>query len=439
MARELGLGDALAIGIGGMIGGGIFSILGLAAGIAGPAVFLSFVCGGITAIATGYSYTHLSVLYPSAGGSYMYVRKAFGQGRLASMTGWLLWLGYVVACALYAFTFGAYFAAAVIVPFTSSTIIFTISRVFFTLFLIFLFLFINLAGVKETARTQNLIVIAKIVILFFFIAVGSLGLRTYGTKNLMVGGTLFPNGYLAVVIGCALTFIAFEGFELIANASEELRDPERILPRAILYSILIVISIYVITSLVAIINVEYTELKEVEEYALAKAAEPVLGPLGFRLIALGAIFSTASAFNASFYGSSRLSYVLGREGIFPKTFLKINSKRVPARSLEATAILICVLAVFGSLEQIASLASMTFLTIFVLVNLSAFILSQDTRANRAIITLAVCLCVLIMVVLFYYLFMNRKILELISLLLFFLIILVCNEIFLMRTKRASPK
>ena len=422
-----------------MIGGGIFSILGLAAGIAGPAVFLSFVCGGIIAITTGYSYTHLSVSYPSAGGSYMYVRVAFGQGRLGSLTGWMLWMGYVVACALYAYTFGAYLSATVVAPFSSSTTIVAFSRAFFALFLILLFLFVNLAGVRETARTQNMIVLAKIAILLFFIVIGLLGLRKHGTKNLLVGGTLFPNGYLAVVIGCALTFISLEGFELIANASEELREPEHILPRAILYSISIVVAIYVITSLVAMINVEYTELKEVEEYALAKAAEPVLGPLGFRLIALGAVFSTASAFNASFYGSSRLSYVLGREGIFPKAFLKINAKHVPARSLETTAALICILAVFGNLEQIASLASMIFLTIFILVNLSAFRLSRETQANRAIITLAVCLCGLIMIVLFYYLIMNRKVQELITLLLFFLIIFVCNEIFQIQTNRGSSE
>jgi len=422
-----------------MIGAGIFSVLGLAAGIAGPAVFLSFLCGGLIAIMTGYSYIHLSLAYPSAGASYTYVRMAFGQSRLAAITGWLLWTGYVVACALYAFTFGAYLAATVVTPYSSSEIMFVIFRAIFTITLILLFLVINLAGVRETARTQNMIVLIKMIILLFFIAIGSLGIRTHGTKNLLVGGTLFPNGYLAVLIGCALIFVSFEGFELIANASEELRDPEQILPRAILYSVVIVIPIYVITSLVAVINLEYTELQEVKEFALAKAAEPILGTLGFSLIALGALFSTASAFNASFYGSSRLSYVLGREKIFPETFVKLNPKRVPIRSLEATATLIGVLSIFGSLEQIAILASMTFLSVFVLVNLSAFRLSREIRAKRSIVALAGCLCVLIIVVLLYYLVINRKVKEIITLILFYLILLVCSEIFQRRTKRAPSK
>ena len=429
MARELGLRDALSIGIGGMIGGGIFSVLGLAAGIAGPAVFLSFLLGGIIALLTGYSYVRLSLTYPSAGASYTYVRMAFGPSHIASITGWLLWTGYVVACALYAFTFGAYLAATVVPFFSSSEIMFNLFRIIFSVLLVFLFLAVNLAGVRETARTQNVIVVIKLIILLFFIGIGLFGLRTHGTKNLLVDGTIFPNGYFAIVIGCALVFISMEGFELIANASEELKDPAHTLPRAIMYSILIVIPIYVIASLVAVINMEYTALHEVQEYALAKAAEPILGAAGFSLVAIGALFSAASAFNASFYGSSRLSYVLGRENVFPKTFIKLNHHRVPARSLEATAILVCLLSIFGDLEQIASLASMIFLSVFIMVNISAFRLARKIQVNRIIVGMAVLFCAFIIVVLLYYLIINNKIQELFTIILFYLVIVIGNVIY----------
>jgi len=405
LARELGWKDGLMIGIGGMIGGGVFSVLGVAASIAGPSLILSFVFGGFMAIMSGFSYAKLASLFPQSGGVPIFVEHAFKENRYGvwakNYSAWLLWSAYVITCALYSFTFGAYFAGmleTLIAPFfiiDPASLYFSLLKKILTAVLILFFLNLNLKGVKEATSLQNKIVITKVIILIFFILAGLYWLIVaVGPVNLIGAGPVadwsvfFPNGVFAFVIAATVIFVAYEGFELIHNAADEMIEPKKNVPKAIYLSILIVWLIYILVGFIAVANLDYMELvkhPESAEYALALAAEPVLGSLGFLLIGLGALFSTASAFNASLYGSSRLAYDMSKEKLFPKQFMTLNKNRVPSKSLIVISLITLVVAVTLGLENIAASASVAFLAIFCLVNLSAIKLRKRANFGKAII------------------------------------------------------
>ncbi|MFW9990506.1 MAG: APC family permease [Candidatus Odinarchaeota archaeon] len=401
LARELGWKDGLMIGIGGMIGGGVFSVLGVAASIAGPSLVLSFIFGGFMAIMTGYSYSKLAVLFPRAGGAYLFVESAFKDIRygywLKSYSAWLLWSAYVITCALYSFTFGAYFTgmlATLVAPvFVLDPAQFFWLKKIFTVVLILFFLNLNLRGVKEATSMQNKIVITKVLILIFFVLAGLFWLVTaVGLDNLIGPGPVpdwtvfFPNGPTAFIIAATVIFVAYEGFELIHNAADEMVEPKKDVPKAIYLSILIVWAIYVLVGFVAVGNLPYTTLTpENAEYALALAAEPVLQSFGFLLIGLGALFSTASAFNASLFGSSRLAFDMAKEELFPRQFLKLNKNRVPSKSLTIISLVTIAVAITLGLENIAASASVAFLAIFCLVNISAIRLREQANFGKTVI------------------------------------------------------
>ncbi|MHA1167040.1 MAG: APC family permease, partial [Candidatus Hodarchaeales archaeon] len=254
LARELNWKDGLMIGIGGMIGAGVFSVLGLSTSIAGPSVILSFIFGGFMALLTGFSYSKLAVLFPRAGGSYIFVDNAFKKTWLSGLVGWVLWTAYIIACALYAFTFGAYFTGMLVEllsPFVDIQPFAFFLKKILTIILIIFFLNLNLKGVKETTSLQNKIVITKVVILVFFVIVGIMGISRIGLVNLIGNETspdwsiFFPSGTFAFVIAATLIFIAYEGFELILNAADEMVDPKIDVPKAIYISVLVVWVIYV--------------------------------------------------------------------------------------------------------------------------------------------------------------------------------------------------
>ncbi|MFW9925003.1 MAG: APC family permease, partial [Candidatus Thorarchaeota archaeon] len=219
LARELGFKEALSIGLGGTIGGGVFSVLGIVAGLAGPAAILSFIFGGLLGLLIGYSYSKLALRYSSAGGSYTFCRAAFGK-YVGGFFGWLLWVGYLASCSLYAYTFGIYFAH-MILPNGSPLAIGIVYRVFATV-LIVLSTTINLVGVKETGKSQNIIVLIKVIILTLFVAITIPAAIKNAPQNLV---PFFPieagspiMGLAYAVIGTSILFVAFEGLELIPNA-----------------------------------------------------------------------------------------------------------------------------------------------------------------------------------------------------------------------------
>ncbi|MHA1125476.1 MAG: APC family permease [Candidatus Heimdallarchaeota archaeon] len=390
LSKELGFKEALSIGLGGTIGGGVFSVLGIAVGFAGPAAILSFAFGGILGLLIGYSYVKLSLKYQSAGGSYTFAREAFGQ-YFGGAFGWLLWTGYIASCSLYAYTFGAFFTHMILSEEASPLIVRLVSGIFATT-IIALSTIINLVGVKETGKSQNIIVLIKVIILVGFIAITIPAAIKNAGKNLT---PFFANaerepldvwtGLAMAVVGTSILFVAFEGMELIPNASEEIQNPEKNIPRSIYGTVIIATVIYLLVAFTALGGTDYTIFagdSEKAEYALAIAATPILGQAGFIIITLGALFSTASAFNASLYGSSRMTYVMARDRIFPKFFQTVSKKgRVPYISILTISGITLIFTLVLDLTQIANLASSIFLMLFAIISLSGFVLRKKIKAN----------------------------------------------------------
>lgn len=351
----------VAMGVGGMIGGGIFSVLGLSMQQAGHAAPLAFVIGGLIALLTGLSYARLGLRFQSAGGSFTYLEKAFRSQRFAALMGWFLLVGYVGTMALYSYTFGSYGMALLGGGAPNSAAHHLLMSV-----VLLSFLGINLWGVRASGHTEELIVFIKVVILAGFAVIGFV----YLDPEKLV--PFFDQGLSGVLLGAALIFVAYEGFELIPNAINDMEDPARDLGRSIITAILITTLVYVTVSIVAVGHLTPAQIQQYGEYALAVAAKPILGKAGFVLIALAALFSTSSAINATLFGTARLSYVMARQKELPPAFTLKSRRNVPWVALLGITFVTLVFVNVANLQIIAAFASSTFLLLFALVNAAAF-------------------------------------------------------------------
>ncbi len=373
--EKLSLLETTAIGIGGMIGGGIFAVLGLAISVAGHAVALTLAAGGFIALLTGLSYAHLGLAFRGDGGSFTYIERAFAAPAVAGAAGWLLVVGYVGTLALYASAFGDYGAAMLGRSGASMSLV---SHALATLVLGG-FLAINLMGAKLSGRVELGVVAVKLAILALFAAVAAFGVRPSHFSP------LFDKGLITPLTAVALIFVAYEGFELIPNAIDEMRDPGRDLRRAILIAIGVTAAIYVLVAVVALGNLTPSQIRLDQEYVLAVAARPTLGAIGFGLIGLAALLSTASAINATLFGAARLAMVMAQESALPRVFsLRERTRPVPYVALLALAAAALLFTLAANLDAISVLASATFLLIFALVNLAAFRLADRIGLHRAL-------------------------------------------------------
>jgi len=367
----VGVLGAMAIGVGGMVGGGIFAVLGTAVGLARGATPLAFALAGLIALLTAHSYARLSASAPSAGGTVSFVDRAFGVDLWTGAVNLLLWFSYLVTIALYARAFGAY-GARLLQPEPSGNL----EHLLLSLGIV-LPVAINLLNAEIVSRAEIYIVFGKLAILLLVAVAG------VGTIEV---SRLAPEAWpdlSQVMMGGMVIFVAYEGFELIANAGEDARDPERSLPRAFYGSVLFVIVLYVALSAVTVGSLSGTAIQAAEEYALAAAARPALGPLGFTMVGIAALMSTSSAINATIYGDARLAFVLAREGELPEVF----ERRVwcrPIGAVLATGLFALGIANLLDVTQIAIVASAGFLLIFTHVNLAAWKLSREIGSSRTV-------------------------------------------------------
>ncbi len=384
----LGVAALVSIGIGGMVGGGIFSVLGLTAELAGSASYVSFCVGGLVAALTGVSYARLSVQVRSRGGTATFLDRAFGVG-IAGPLNLLLWLSYFVMLGLYAVAFGSYLAALVgLAPEL-------VGRHVFGSLVILAFAVLNLGGSRLVAGSEAVLVYFKLAVLVVF-CVG--GLVSVHADRVSPSG--FPSTGTVLYAG-ALIFLGYEGFELIANASEDARDPERTLPRAFAVAIGAVIVLYVLVAFVAVGNLTPAEISDQRDYALAAAARPFFGEAGFTMIAVAAVVSTASAINATMYGAAKFSYLMARHGELPARLARPVWDR-PVGGLVATTIGTLVVVNTVDLEGISLMGSAGFLIVFAAVNLAAVKIGGGTRIARAVPAAGSLACVGSLVALVWY-------------------------------------
>ena len=379
--KALGFRSIVAIGIGGMVGGGIFAVLGLAVLLAGGGTPIAFVLAGIVALLTAYSYSKLSVKFPSKGGTVEFLNQAFGSGILTGSLNVLLWLSYIVMLSLYSFAFGSYGAS--FFPVASQAL----WKHILISFSIILFTGLNIAGSKVVGKAEKWIVGIKIAILLLFAGVG---LFTAKFSRMSPSTWGHP---LQLLAGGMIIFLAYEGFELIANSAADARNPKKTLPKAYYLSVIFVIILYVLISIVAVGNLGIQSIISAKDYALAAAAQPFLGHFGFVLIAIAALLSTGSAINATLYGSSKISYVIAKDGELPVELEeKIWNK--PIEGLFITAGLTLLIANLFNLSSISIMGSAGFLLIFAAVNLSNVKLHKKTNSKQWISGVAFIVCIL---------------------------------------------
>ena len=378
--------DATLIGVGAMIGAGIFVLIGIAAGIAGPALIITFVLNGLVALLTAMAYAELGSCYHNAGGGYLWIKEGMPK-VFGFLSGWMDWFGHSVACSLYALGFGAYFGFVLnelnlSIPdwgfFSPQKLLAAASSI--------LFAYVNFRGASETGKIGNLVTMGKIIILLIFIGFG-LEMIFHRADWKTIFTPFYPNGVGGVFKAMGLTFIAFQGFEIIAQSSEEIKNPKKNIPLAIFFSLLIVVPIYLLVAFVAIGTVDtpvgvapWDVLAEEKETALVGVARGFFNGGGI-LILVGGLMSTISALNATIYSSSRVAFAMGRDRYFPSFLGKIHSKKfTPHWSILFSLVIIVLMAVSLPIEDVASAADIIFLLLFLMVNV-AMIRLRTKRAD----------------------------------------------------------
>ncbi len=364
------------MGIGGMIGGGIFSVLGLAVEISGNAAPLAFLVGSGVALAAGYSYVKLAVGFRSNGASFTYLDHAFpAHPNVAGIIGWTVVVGYIGTLALYAFTFGAY--GAHLLGGADSLPL----RMVLSSSVLLFFMAVNLRGVQASGKTEDLLVFTKVILLGVFAMAGVFSIKP---------DHLFPlleKGGASVFVAGALIFVAFEGFQLITNAVLDTDNPDQNIPRGIYGSIVITSVIYFGVAVVAVGSLTADELTAAEEYALAVAAKPALGNAGSILVDLAALLATSSAINATSFGASRMMAEMATENRMPLSFSFRSRANVPWVAIVALTALAVPFALFGGLVTIATFSSLTFLLVSIAVSVANLKLRAITGSNVSLVLL----------------------------------------------------
>jgi amino acid transporter/nucleotide-binding universal stress UspA family protein len=376
LSRELGLFTITMVGVGAMIGAGIFVLTGIAAGAAGPGLILAFAGNGIVTLLTALAYAELGSAIPEAGGGYLWVKEGL-PGANAFLAGWMSWFAHAVAGSLYALGFGAYLGLV-------------LDELGWTLFglsgatlekplavaIALMFIAINFKGVGETGLAGNIVTVAKLLVIGLFVASGLYAM--FGEPTSWERFTpLTPKGLGGVLTAMGLTYIAFEGYEIIVQAGEEVRHPKRNIPRAVFWSLAVVIPIYILVAITALGAVDtgsgqptWEWLGVHAELGLAEAARQFM-PLGTTLLLIGGLLSTMSALNATTFSSTRVSFAMGRDRNLPDFFSRVHERtRTPYLALLASGGLIIFMALAIPIADVAAAADVMFLLLFLQVNLA---------------------------------------------------------------------
>ena len=390
MNKKIGLKEAISIGIGGMVGGGIFAVLGLAVALAKGGTPVSFLIAGLIALFTSYSYVKLSLKYPDRGGTVKFINQGFGIGIFSGGINNLLWISYIIMLALYASAFGSY--APNLFEITSDKVI---DSHIYASAIVIIATAINYYSIAVVGKIESYAVIIKLIILLSFVGFGLYGL--IGNPHLE---QLSPEHWEApfkLLTAGMVIFVAYEGFELIANAAPDIENPKKNIPRAYFWSVIFVIFLYIIIAIITVGSLDFKDIATAQDYVLAEAAKPMLGKIGFTVITIAALISTFSAINASLYGGSRVNYEIAEDDELPNQFTcKLWNQPI---GLLITAIATLILVNTLKLESISTAGSVGFLLIFAIVNFVGFKLAKDTGSKKSIPLIGAVLCFFAMIAL----------------------------------------
>ncbi len=363
-----------------MIGAGIFVLTGLAAEIAGPAAILVFALNGVVTVLTGISYAELASSIPKSGGGYVFVREVF-SGPTSFLMGWMLSFAYMIAGALYALGFSSNFVEFVHL-YWAGLPTGPVWHILYALTVVGLFALLNAVSTEASGGAETVVTIIKIIILLVFAGFGAFAVEGSNFEPFFAK----DDSSVAILKAMGLTFIAFEGYDLIATVTEEVENPRENIPKAIFISLVATVAIYLIVVWVAIGTLGAEELGRAGETGIAEAATsfmptiPLLGE-GAALIVFGAVFSTVSALNAVVIASSRVVFAMGREDQLPNPLGQISARfGTPLAAVVVSAAVMLGSVVFLPIEQVGRVSSLFFLVSFVVVNWSVIRL-RNRRPN----------------------------------------------------------
>lgn len=373
--KSLGAPELIAIALGGMVGGGIFTILGISVAMVGAYTPIAILLGGLIAAMAAYSYVKLGVYYKDEGATYSFVKKTYPRSSFAaSLIGWWVIFGYISTIALYAYTFSSYAISGF--SFADNEWV----RKAVAGLVIAVFALVNVWSVKGMGKLEDLMVYSKLVILIVVSAVLAGAGETSLPELIRSEDPIRP---VDILIIAAITFVAYEGFQLVINAVNEMENPGKNIPRAIYSALAIAVMLYVVIAIGALMAIPTEDLIENQEYALAAGAEDILGPLGSGLVVLGALLATSSAISGTLFGASRQMAVVAGDGYLPAVFAK-RRHGIPVFAILAMSGLAFCLVLAGSLRVILEFGSVTFLLVSFLMAYANFSIRKKTNSSMVI-------------------------------------------------------
>jgi len=388
--KKLGLPEVVSIAVGTMIGASIFSIFGLGVGMAGKHLPEALILSGVFALMVAYSYATMGKKVVSNAGPIAFILKGIGDNLLTGTLSLLLWLTFVVSIALFAKGFAGYFLPLAHIPPTP------FSKGMTEVGLIAAFTGLNFFGSKSVGRAELFIVMIKLSILVLFIVLGFISM-----KSNLISPTFSASGAYGMLHASVIFFLSYMGFGLIVNTSENMKNPQKNIPRAMYISVGIVLVIYVGVAVAAIGNLSVPELLKAKDNALAMAAKPFIGVFGFILISVGALFSISSAMNATIYGGANIAYALAKDGELPEFF----ERKVWFKSTEglfSTTALGALFALFFDIGAIASIISAIYTIIYIFVLISHYRLIREVGGNKLLVLFNLCVIIMVFLTLMYF-------------------------------------
>lgn len=377
LRRDLGLLDVTMIGVGAMIGTSIFVLIGIATLEIGAAVMIAFALNGIMTLFTAATYAELGSSFPEAGGGYLWAKKGL-PNPAGFMSGWLSWFGHTAACSFYSLGFGFMMVElSDYFKFDFLGLSDDLMIKLFAAFAIMFFLAINYSGVGATGKMGDTVTIIQVLIIAFFVAFAVL--YALDTKGIHVMDNFEPiipadKKLTDVFLVMGFTFIAFEGYEIIVQCGEEVKDPRKNIPKAIFISVGIAALLYISVAFACISNFNVPIEGEGESWVIYTATQ-VIPFVGAPLLIFGGILSAMAALNATVFSSSRVSFAMGRDGSLPRVFGHIHHRRrVPHKAIAITGGIMLFMALAFPLHVVVASTSIVFLLLFCIANMSSIAL-----------------------------------------------------------------
>ena len=393
--KYMGLWAAVSIGVGAMIGAGIFSIFGAAGAEAGNALWIAFAVAGVVALLNTYSYAKLGSTFPTNGGPAEFLLQGFGDGIKSGGFNILIWLGSIFSISLVSRGFGGYAHSFFRGNLSNEWI------TYFAIGIILLFVIINFWGAKAVGNSELTIVAIKVGILLLF---GIAGL--FFIKPALLSPSAWP-AESNILVAITLVFFSYLGFGYITNTAGDMENPKKMLPKALYLSVIISVFIYLLVSITVMGTLPFDVVLKAKDYALAEGAQPILGELGFKLIAIAALLSTSSAINATLYGAANTSYMMSRDGQLPFDF----DKRIWKNALGGLFFTAAVAILFAStlpIERIAMLGGVVYLLVYIAVNIAHMKVRKTTGASPVVLIITIILNISLIGIIFHYLFEHNK-------------------------------